>query len=357
MEKVPNTKRPDDITLRDILFKSWEYVILVLKFWWLVLILVALFAWKEYAKIAKVTPVYPAEVTFLVKTQEIAKENKNNILIYSRFANTQSTIEKILLEPVDTNLEDYVINHYLNAYFEFKPNGLGGEVPTGFQFLHNNRENFTPEEQTVFKSVVTKITTYVKGYADGFVNVSVDESLGLVTISTSTPSEELTLLLMDKLKSNFVEKLQGNSTFAQDKSYQKFLVTADSLEDSYRDIYYQLHTNRNKYQLMLNYIKDSTDSKIRYMHKKIVRLEVEADIHEKNWLSTIKIFKSIERDRYMSNPIIEILKETLPPLQVYIPNPNVAAIKGGITGGMIAVALVIFFSIIRSVIREGKEGD
>ena len=357
MEKVssPEINRLDDITIRDIFIKSWEYALLIIKYWWVVIILSAAFAIKDYRFIAAIKPVYPAEITMLVKTQDIAKENKANILIYSRFANAQSTIAQILLEPIDSTNDELIINHYLKTYFDLKPEGLSLEIPPDFQFSHNNPQDFSTLEHNIFKSIVTKMTTYVEGYADGFVNVSVDESLGMVTIATSTPSESLTLLLMTKLEEYFKQKTFSNSIYAETKSHEVFTAIADSLERNYRSTYYNLHKLRDLYQSKLKRAKDSTSRELRYLHKKIIKLEVQADIYEKNWLSTVKTLRSIEQEKNRKVPIIEILKKTLPPLYPYMPNPKSAAIKGFIKGLTISIGLIIFYSILLSIIKNPEE--
>ncbi len=351
---LENAKRPDDISVRGLLLKAKEYLLLLIRRWWLIALFAFLFGGQSFYATRQIKPVYPAEVTLLVNTQNTAKENKGRVLVLSRFVTSPKVFEKILLEPIDTLGSSLLINKYLQTYFELKPEGLSDEIPVNFIFSHNQQSDFTQIEKIVFKKIVEKISTYEAGYADGFISVSLEENLGLITFGVATPDAELSTLIMNKLNAHFQDLIFNYSSFAEDITYKSLKLESDTLESQYRIIANRLSRVRNKYQNLLRMNGDSITSEASEKAKQIEFLEVEADIYKSKYLVTLKELKLSQSNMNRSKPIVEVIRETLPPLEDYKPSAPRAALKFGMVGAFLMIVLIILHKVFMDILEEGK---
>ncbi|RMF22306.1 MAG: hypothetical protein D6765_14445 [Bacteroidetes bacterium] len=341
-------RKPDEISIRNLILKIGEFIRLIIGRWYLLVLGALPLAYKQYASAKLVQPTYPASTTLLIKPQDIAKENKSLILVFSRLANSKELIKEILLERDDTlGVGELIINRYLEAYFQYDTLGLSPEIPRGFRFTHDDPASFSPEETQVFKIVVEKVTS--PGLSrNGYLNVSVDEALGLITLSTSTPSEELTFLLLRRLREKVERLFYENTLFAQKKAFREIFHEADSLAEGYRKAYYALNKTRDRYERLLRTLRDSNDAKVLYLHDKIIRLEVHAELYKLDYLASLEQMKAAGIDLNSKTPLITVIEESLPPLTPVRPSPTGAAVKGAILG----VVLVILFIVVRKIYSD-----
>lgn len=351
---LENAKRPDDISVRGLLLKAKEYLLLLLRRWWLIALFALLFGGQSFYSVRQIKPVYPAEVTLLVNTQNTAKENKNRVLVFSRFVTSHKVFAQILLEPTDSLGGTLLVNKYLKTYFELKPEGLSNEIPANFLFSHSHQADFTQIEKVVFKRIIEKISTYEAGYADGFVSVSLEETLGLITFGIATPDADLTILIIEKLNAYFQNLIFDYSSFAETTTYKNLKLESDTLENKYRIIASSLSRVRNNYQNLLRMNGDTITNEVSKKAKQIEFLEVEADIYKSKYLVTLKELKFAQNKMNMSKPIVEVIKQTLPPLENYKPSALRAALKFGMVGAFLMIVLIILHKVFMDILEEGK---
>ena len=151
-------RKPDEISIRALLLKAWEYFLFVLKRWYIIGILTLLLGMLQYIKISNVKPTFPANVQLSILPHKIEKEFKTLIQIYTRLLNSRMLMRELLLEKIDSIPTDtLLINRYLDIYFKTKPAQLDPGIPTGFQFEQSKIEDFSPEEARVFKLVLDNL--------------------------------------------------------------------------------------------------------------------------------------------------------------------------------------------------------
>lgn len=311
----------------------------------------------QYRKISKVKPTYPANVQISVLPHKIEKEFKTLIQIYTRLLNSKMLMRELLLEKIDSIPTDsLLINRYLQVYYDHKPEALDPDIPTGFLLEHDSISDFSLQESKVFKLVLDKISTPVSGYADGFVSFGIDEKLGVIAISTSTPDPELSLIIVDFLLKKTVERIDKNTLFSPQVAYEEMAAETDSLADNYRRIYYDLNKSRDTYE---RYLKQP-DSLIsepyrKSMHNKIIKLEVEAEINKTGYLASLEQLKVAKIDMDNETVLMQLIDKTLPPIESYRPSAKVAAVKGGIGGFALALFLIVSFKLFKDVLREVDE--
>ena len=314
----------------------------------------------QYRKISKVKPTYPANVQISVLPHKIEKEFKTLIQIYTRLLNSKMLMRELLLEKIDSIPTDsLLINRYLQVYYDHKPEALDPDIPIGFLLEHDTIPDFTIQEAKVFKLVLDKISTPVAGYADGFVSFGIDEKLGVIAISTSTPDPELSLIIIDFLLEKTIERIDKNTLFSPQVAYGEMAEETDSLADNYRRIYYDLNKSRDTYE---RYLKQP-DSLIsepyrKAMHNKIIKLEVEAEINKTGYLASLEQLKVAKIDMDNETVLMQLIDKTLPPIESYRPSAKVAAVKGGIGGFALALFFIVSFKLFKDVLREVDEnGD
>jgi hypothetical protein len=351
---LENAKRPDDISVRGLLLKAKEYLLLLIRRWWLITVFAFLFGGQSFYSVRQVKPVYPGEITLLVNTKNTAKENKNRVLVFSRFLTSRKAIEKILLEPVDSLGSDLLINKYLHVYFQYKPEGLSEDIPVDFLFTHNTQADFTDIEAVVFKEIVSKISTYEAGYADGFVTVSLEETLGLITFGIATPDADLTMMIIEKLNLHFQDLIFTYSSFAETNAYNNLKANSDTLEMQYRRVTSRLSKAKNNYQFILDKNKNTVNSETLFRGEEIEYLQGEAELYKAKYLENLKQLKIAQSAMNMTRPIVEVIKQTLPPLEYYKPSALRAALKFGMVGAFLMIVLIILHKVFMDILEEGK---
>ncbi len=352
-------RKPDEISIRALLLKAWEYFLFVLKRWYIIGILTMLLGTLQYRKISKVKPTFPANVQLSVLPHKIEKEFRTLIQIYTRLLNSKMLMRELLLEKIDSIPSDtLLINRYLDIYFKAKPEQLDPEIPAGFQFEAAKIEDFSLEESRVFKLVLDKISTPVSDYQDGFISFGIDEKLGLISISTSTPDPAFSIKITDILLRKTLERIDKNTLFSPQVAYEKMEVETDSLADNYRSIYYDLNRTRDTYE---RYLKqpDSliNEPRRKSMHNKIIRLEVEAEINKTGYLASLEQLKVAKIDMDNETVLMQLIDKTMMPIEPYIPSAKVAAVKGGIGGFALGLFLIVSFKLFRDVLREVDEDE
>lgn len=351
---LENAKRPDDISVRGLLLKTKEYLLLLLRSWWLIVLFVLLFGAQSFYSVRQIKPVYPAELTLLVNTQNTAKENKNRVLVFARFVNSPKVFEKILLEPINNLGSNLLINKYLQTYFELKPEGLSESIPIDFVFTHTQQSDFTQTEKVVFKKIVEKISTYEAGYADGFVTVSLEESLGLITFGIATPDADLTILIINKLNAHFQDLIFTYSSFAETNAYEKLKISSDTLENEYRNISTRINKAKNNHQYLLKQNKNTENSETLFRAEEIEYLQAEGELCKAKYLENLKQLKLAQNAMNRSKPIVEVIRQTLPPIDFYKPSALRAALKFGMVGAFLMIVLIILHKVFMDILEEGK---
>ncbi|MFK7935398.1 MAG: hypothetical protein AB8G22_17925 [Saprospiraceae bacterium] len=348
-------RKPDEISIRSLILTSRDMLFLVIRRWYLILLGALLLGGYQFYQFRKIKPTYPALVKLLVRPQNVANENKLLVQIYSKLINSRSLLEDLFLTPVDELKPDQLlINEYLQTYFTYKPEGLSGDIPTDFQFEHSELPDLNLKEKQVFKLVMDKVITPMSDFTDGFVSITTEDALGFITINISSPTEELSLQILELLVIKAEKLLVDNTVFAPKLAFKNLQTQTDSLAASYKESYYQLNKRRNSYQRELK-LENPKDAELKYLEKKIHRLEADTEIEKTKYLASLEQMKIAQVDMDQKSLLIQQIERTYAPIQSYQPSAKRAAIKGAIGGGAFFVFLIVLFQIYRNVVAEVKE--
>jgi hypothetical protein len=239
----------DEITLREVILKVKEYWAEIRRKWYIILLFcIPTTAWQVY-KYFKTPITYPAVLTFMVNEDQGlgglsavsgllgsfglgggGESNYDRILALAR--STRILRESILTKVTIDGKEDYLGNHFIRIQRlneeKWKKAPKSPEIwLKDFQFTHANFEKFDLKEQTAVKRVIDFIIG-AKGII-GVFGASLDKKTGIMSLSASCRSEEMTIMLLntifDKLSSFYIEK----STEKNQGTYDIVRTKADSL--------------------------------------------------------------------------------------------------------------------------------
>jgi hypothetical protein len=348
-------RKPDEISIRNLILTIKDYILLILGKWYLLLIgMIALGALQFYS-ISKIKPTFPAKVVLMLRSQDVVNENKHMIKIYSKLINSRGLLEELFLEPIDRlQPNKLLINEYLNVFFEHKPEELDENIPLGFQFEHSHIFELSLEEKRVFKMVIEKVITPMSDFTDGFVSISTDEGVGFVTINVSTPTEEFSILLLERICQKAQQLLFDNTIFAPKIAYTNLEEETDSLANLCNNLFYEL----NKYEsLHKKVLKDDSYNfnRIAGIENRIHQLKGDTEICQARYLAAAKQLKEAQVAMDQKTLLIQELERTYAPIEPYKPSAKRAAIKGAIMGIALIIFLIVLSRIYKNIVDELSE--
>lgn len=345
-------RKPDEISILNLILTIKEYALLIVSKWYLLLLGGIIFGGLQYYSKAKVKPTYPAKVVLLIRAQDVVNENKQLIKIYSRLINSRGLLESLLLEPIEsTQPEQLLVNEYLNVFFEYKPAELPSDIPTGFQFTNKKITEFSREERQVFKLIVEKMATPMSDFSDGFVHISTDDEVGFITINVSSPTEDFSLLLLEKLCQKAENLLFENTIFAPKIAYENLKVEADTIAQNCTNLYYEL----NRYKSLLKKVREEDSynvNRITTVENNIHKLQGATEICQAKYLAASKQLKEAQVAMDQKTLLIQQLEKTYAPIEPYEPSITVAAVKGTVMGVSITLFLLILVRISSNILEE-----
>jgi hypothetical protein len=343
----------DEISIKKFVNEVLSFIIYLLKKWYWIVLGFALLGGMRYQQISQIKATYPARIKLFVRPQNIAKENKLVLTAYSQLISSRSLLEELFLEKVNINdQEELLINIYLKTYYELKPEGIDSDIPLGYELKGNNLDELSIEELTVFGKIVEKAMTPASDYSDGFVAVSADYDLGFITINVSTPTTELSLLMLDRLYGIIKKMLPKLNDYPFEIAFSILEAETDSLSANYKETYYQLNVDKDKRERLL---KDSTRAyEVKKLEKKIHRLEVDAEVYNIEYLAALEQLKVSQLDMNQNSLLVHEVERTLPPVSAYQPSPIVEGIKWGISGAVLSIVFIVFVRIFMNLYKELK---
>ncbi|MFK7808016.1 MAG: hypothetical protein AB8F74_09480 [Saprospiraceae bacterium] len=355
-KNVPSYTAPaDEISIKLFLKIVISYIQLVIKRWYFVIFFFALFGYYEYRNINKIIETYPAKIKVYIRPQDIAKENQQLIKVFSQLLNSRSLTEQLLMEKVVINGENQLlINHYLFIFYELKPDDLDVNIPKGFYLKNTELKNLSLSERKILNLVVEKLITPLGGFSDGFISIGSEFELGFVTLNISTPSEELSLAIIEKLYNLGVKLVKRNTVFAQNKAFEKLNNETDSLSREYKATYIKLNNYKDRRAREIT--QEEPDVKtIKYLEKKIHKYEVRSEIFKTQYLASLEQEKFAQIELDQKSLLIHEMERTSAPIESYKPSSKVAGIKFGIVGSFLAIFLIVLSRIYSNIVRELKD--
>jgi uncharacterized protein involved in exopolysaccharide biosynthesis len=350
----------DEISLKELILKIQEYYREVLKNWKLLVLIPIPFVLYMLYSAMTTPPVYPATLTFMVNEDEGGgiggvgailgsfgfgggaggKHNLDKIL---ELARSRKIIQQVIFEKIEIDgTKDYMANHLISVYdlHEEWAESLNEELH-GFLFKRDQAQQFNKTENTALKSLYGIIVGSEN--REGFLKTGYSEETAIMSLSTRTQSESLSISLTETL----YDKL---STYYVEKSIEKQQLTFDIVKAKVDSI--KLLLDGKEYALA--HFKDSNRGL--YTSKtKLKELQLTRDVTVFGLLygEALKNLEIADFSLKTKTPFVQLIDTPIPPLKAVRKSKLKAIVLGGIIGGFLAVLIVLG----RKIYRDAMESE
>jgi len=340
-------KSPDEITLRQLLLQSLEYLRYFCNYWYLPAIMGLLFAVFSYYQKKDVKPTYNAKIAALFRMDASAKNNAAIVQVFSKVAQSRLVAENTLFDKVNIGgKEDYFINHYLKLYQSTYSDFIPYELPPDFSFTHSDIFEFDELHRRVLNRIVKKVTTREADFSDGFIHASMEEKVGLLTINFSSPSEELSAFFVEYLAENLKAVYEEAVLYPKQTGFDILNQQIDSLNNKIKINYAHL----------INYKKakkqGATHTSKGYLNIEIKTLEFDIEMSKIQLENLQQQYAVAKRELGQETPVIIVTERPVLPLEAYLPSRKWFAIKGFIVGLLATMFFMLMFKIISDTLKE-----
>ncbi|MFZ1750883.1 MAG: hypothetical protein WAU01_11855 [Saprospiraceae bacterium] len=358
-QESPNNQTPiyqdDEITLKELIEKLLEFWgELWQRKWWIILIALPFIAYFGYkAKTTDTT--FNASLTYtlndggsgggalagILGSFGLGKGGKVNLDRIVELSKSRNIIQKVLFTtiPLDTfgGKRDFVANHLIALYELDKKWTTDNNDFTGFRFASDSISYFDKQSLAALKMLYGKVVGG-KNTKDPLFSNGFNEDTGILTISTNTVDEELSIefsnLVYKELKDYYISSsTKGNQT------------TFDFVENKTDSIFALL---RNK-EFQLSRFNDS--------HRNLTdpNLVTQKTMMQTEILKLKTMYAEATKNRELADfsltagmPDIMIIDEPMPPLEPVAPSLLIELIKGSLLGGLLAGG----FFIARKIVKD-----
>lgn len=360
-EQVPQYCQEDDeITLKELILKVKEYWREIVRNWLLIGLMALPFALFFLYK-AWTTPVkYKATLTFMINEDDggggglasIAGQfgfnvgsgggefNKDKVVA---LAKSGKIVYPVILDTVEIDGKlDLLGNHLIDIY-RMNDVWAGSSIEglVDFRFKRSNKSDFSIVENVALKSCFSQIVGGKK--IQGLFSCSYEENTGILSISSTTISPELSKLLIEAIYTHLSEFYVLQQTEPQQKSFETLKIKADSLENLLAQ----------KEQALAN-LKDSNKNVVFSKFKiREARLQREIPAYASQYAAVLQNVENADFLLKNKTPFFQIIDYPFYPLSMI----KESKIKAFFIGGFIGGFLSMIFIVGRKMLRDTMSGD
>ena len=358
VQNQPEHPLDDEITLKELILKIGEYWRELWRNWWLIgLIAVPFIAYKAFDAITT-EPIYPAVLTFMVDEDEgnslagmssilgqiglggirRGKYNLDKILEISK---SRRVLQMALFRKSDLGSgEDYLANHLIRQFDLHKKWQDDTSGLQGFLYTRGDVSRFNALEFAVLK----KLQGLLNGNEskDGIYFTSYNEDTGIMTLRIDSPTEALSIALVDTIFSRltvyYVEKSTEKATDTYDLMKEKTDSLAAALKAAEFSLASFVDQNQNVFSAREGTLKRtrlaSNVQRLQLMHGEALKNLEFADFSLKN-----------------KTPFITLIDDAIPPIQAVAPSLLLSLVIGGILGCMVGITFILGRKIYRDAME------
>lgn len=351
--KQPMYVEDDEITLRELILKLREFWWEILRYWWVLVLLAAIGAAVLAVRIYLKESVYKADMTFMMNTEE-SRNNLGGLLGQFGFTGSSSgvsldkivklsqsmrIVQSVLMRRAEINgKEDFFANHLLDAYNYqelWKDSYLNG-----FYFTHDSIPAFSLLENRALKALYVRMVG--NSNIDPVVRTSYDKLTNVLTITAESPSEELSLALVDAMY-DVLEKFYVRQTIQpQQQTYNKIKTRVDSLRERLTSLEFSLANFNDS-----SYGTYAASSQVQRS-----RLQRDLNITAVAYGEAIKNMEIASFSMDNAKPIFQVIDRPFPPLSASKGSLLIAIVLGSIVGIILGIVLVVSRKVFRDVMQE-----
>ena len=348
-----------ELTLKSIILKMREWMFFLWSKKFLIILIAFIGAALGVTYAFMKDPQYEAELTFVME-----ESNSNPLGAYAGMASqlgidlsggggnsgifqgdnimvflkSRLMIEKTLLSPIEidskkiTLVERYIDVNKLRARWQKKPELLKVAYPYG-----QERNTFTLLQDSILQTIYTDISKR---------NLDIDKTAkqyNFISVKTTTGDQVFSKVFTERLVKEAGEFYIDTKTRRVKMNLDRLQGQADSIE---------MFLNRKTYNIAA--ARDLNLNPAR----QVVGVNIEVAMRDKMMLETMyaEVVKNLELTKItmaQETPIIQIVDTPIYPLKKVKLGKLVALIVGGMMGGIV----IVFYLLIKKILREILEGN
>ena len=350
----------DAITLKELILLLQEYIQYFWRNKWVILLfVVAGVFYSGYVRFVA-PPSYQAELTFMLNEGEkgsmggvgsilgqLGIEGRGgggvSLAKIKELSRSRRIIQNVMFDTVVIDNEtDIIANHIIRMYDYWKGWKGNTEGLEDFMFTHANTDSFSRTENDVMKTVYFHIIGNPSDGAPGLVYIDYKDDTGIVTVTSKTREEELSImlssLLYEELSNFYVEK----TTEGQKITLDKLNETADSVLLELRSVEYQVAQFRDRaYSVVMrkNKVKEydllRKQQTLNMMYSEVVRNKE---------TSTFLLNTKKPNFQIIDSPIVPIYPSSKKVLK--------GGVIGGILGGVLCLTILLLVRVYRETMKS-----
>jgi len=354
-----NTVR-DDLTLKEVILTAREYFwYLWRNKWWFLLALAIGAGVGVYRAIS--TPItYTAEMTFMINEDEgsdiggigavlgqfglgTAGGSEYNLEKIAKLAKSRRIVHAAILDSIFLDgTDDLIANHIIKRYkLEEFWKAEESIAQIDFKLSNSTPESFSRAEHLVLNKVYNMVVGTTN--SEGFFNLRFSEMTGILSMSTTTNVEELSIQLTKDLYESLSEFYVTKSIEKQQATFDQLDAKRDSIEALLKSKEYELASFGDRTLGVTTRVGNLRQGRIR---REVSILTIMFGEATKNLETADFLLKN-------AKPFFQVIDNVYYPVK----RNKVSKLKAGIIFGLVFVFIAILFLIIYRVVQTALALD
>jgi len=342
----------DEVTLRDLILKSREYVREAFRYWYVPAFFVLLIGGYKLYQYYNFIPVYAAKITFSVDEDEGGgstglsgvlgqfglggiRPTRYNLVKILELSKSRRVIQQTLFNKITIDdKEDYLVNHLLRIYQQEIVLKKEGKDEPRFHFTHDSLFAFDRREN----EVMLRVYNFILGPTPkkALLTADYNEDTNIMSLTATTKDEILSL----ELSKRMFESLSGyyvNKTIEkQAKTFKIVSAKRDSIVGVLRSYEYQLANFRDTHRSL----------QMRTDQVEEFRLQRQVTALSAMYAEVLKNTEVADFSLRIKTPFIQVIDAPILPLSPIQLSLIRQLLIGVIMGGALGTALVMGRKII-----------
>jgi len=243
VDNLDTYQSSDEITLKELLLKLYDFYLEVVRNWKIILLFIAIFVSYFAYRAITAKETFAAGVTFMINEESSAGATSAGSILSSYFGggnhNLYKTVELsktfkviepvLMMKEVVNKKDDFFANHLIH---DLKLHEQWADDTTGlknFVYKHNDVTKFNRIEKSVLKMLYGTLIGDTENGVEGMMTNSISDVTSIMGLNMKTHSEDLSIKMIIKIYEELSSFYITQSTEKQKKTYETLKLKADSL--------------------------------------------------------------------------------------------------------------------------------
>ena len=350
-------QQADEISLKDILAEIRLWFRLAWRKSWLILPLALAFGALGYYYAKSKKPVYTAQLKFILKSDNSASSALSGLssLLGSSTSASSTSLERIIelvgAEKVVIDVlftknkigqqEDYIINQ-IYQQFQFKKAWQKDSVLKNFKPFSFKKS--IEEMSIVERKALKRMISYLLGNekTKGIISKSFDKKSGIISLNTSSFSEQLSIAITEQVYQTFVRFYINEASVTSNQNVDMLRRKVDSIRN---ELYAVQRSAAVQSDQALGVLLQQDRVENKSMAIKEQMLTVMYAEAQKN-------FQTYQTTQSMNKPIFSLIEEPFSPIEAKKTNINIFALLFAFAAAFLSLIIIRLRIKIKNVLAS-----